>query len=432
MKHIFGLIFFICATAGYAQDKATLPPADIGGFRLDPPPAQEKPKPLGTPKAEIPVPSGPASPPKVVSPQKEAPPIIRSSQENNAARPAQPQASQRGRMIDKQQKPQAGPPAVRNTPAPKPVAPQLPSTPEPSAAVAPATRQDAQNKTIAEPENAQPSQAKAVEAEATAPAIPFWLASLLGGLGLLGLACLFFFLRQRQASASKELEAEAEAGAVPDPVPTLRSHSKSAPPKITPAASAQGHMPKPPKSLSDLAHNGQSKPDMRSLTPKPQPQLEMRFTPDSVIIGIANITLRGVIHIVNHGRQDARDIRFASSAISASQSQLAQMEAFHEGAHMLTQTSLENITAGKRLMLDIEIMLPKHELHSFHIEGREICVPVVLAALSWSDADHMRQESRLVTLIGPEGDIPGGKLGAFRLDTGPRSFSGLGQRRLFA
>ena len=117
--------------------------------------------------------------------------------------------------------------------------------------------------------------------------------------------------------------------------------------------------------------------------------------------------------------------------ISANQRQNETIAAFQNGAIPVTPNALGDARAGERLALDIEMSVPVNELDSYAIGDRTIFVPVMLASISYQ-WEGGQDKATLACLVGRETKPPQPKMAPLRLDLGPRSFSPLGQRPIYA
>jgi hypothetical protein len=143
------------------------------------------------------------------------------------------------------------------------------------------------------------------------------------------------------------------------------------------------------------------------------------------------LTLKGQLRLSNNGTAPARDMALRTTMISANHRQRQIVAAFHGGAIPIQPNMLGEAQAGELLALEIEMALPIAEMESFVVNGHRIFVPVMLANLTYS-WDGGRDEATLACIVGREHDPANPKLGPFRIDRGPRSFSPLGQRPLAA
>jgi hypothetical protein len=164
----------------------------------------------------------------------------------------------------------------------------------------------------------------------------------------------------------------------------------------------------------------------------PRPKLEIKFTPDNARISLTNLTIKGHLLIVNTGAADAAALRLNAAVISASKDQ-AEAAAAYFVKPMPHGKILGTAKIGEQIALDMDLMIPIADLQTFSMGKQQLLVPIILVRLAyyWDDASH-NDEVQLSCLIGREANPAKPKMGAIRLDLGPRSFGSLGQRPLFA
>lgn len=162
-----------------------------------------------------------------------------------------------------------------------------------------------------------------------------------------------------------------------------------------------------------------------------RPRLSLEFVPDKATLGFSALTLKGQLRLVNDGDAPARDMQLRATMISASQRQQETIAAFHGGAIPITPNPLGEAKAGEQLALDIEMSVQVSELDSYMIGDKKIFVPVMLANLSY-DWEGGSDNVTMAWMVGRESAPQQPKMGPLRLDLGPRSFSPLGQRPIYA
>lgn len=162
-----------------------------------------------------------------------------------------------------------------------------------------------------------------------------------------------------------------------------------------------------------------------------RPRLSLEFIPDKATLGFSALTLKGQLRLVNDGDAPARDMQLRATMISANQRQQETIAAFHGGAIPITPNPLGEAKAGERLALDIEMSVQVNELDSYMIGDKKIFVPVMLANLAY-EWEGGSDNVTMAWMVGRESAPQQPKMGPLRLDLGPRSFSHLGQRPIYA
>jgi hypothetical protein len=162
-----------------------------------------------------------------------------------------------------------------------------------------------------------------------------------------------------------------------------------------------------------------------------RPHISIEFRPERATLSFTALTVKGTLVIENFGKDAASDMHMRATMISANRDQAATIAAFFNGTIPVEDNVLGVAQAGEKIALELEISIPSQELQSYSVAERQIIVPVIVADLSyrWSGG---QDSSRLACLVGREAQPPQRKMGPLRLDLGPRSFSSLGQRPLYA
>ena len=376
----FCLAGMLCTAAASAQHVLPDTPRELEGFRLDSP----APAPSSAPTRSVAEPQ----------PAEESPPT----------RPTvSPQPSRSG-------------PSRATVPAPRP-------EPTANAAAERSIDVEAQTKVIAAdaPSSASsPQQVPDVEAPDSAMADPansadtavapandeasgsqLWM--ILAGLAALLAVGLFLYWRRSKRKPAFEPKAEIQIEDEP--------HVHVAEPNALSEYPLAASQPKPPA----------------------RPALEMRFDPERAVLGMVNLTIKGELKIVNHGKAVACNLRLRTAAICVNADQMAIIASFNRGVFGPKADSIDNIEKGERISIAIEISLPRSELDSYAVDGREICVPIILADLAYSGMEAGSDERiQIAAMIGREAKPPTSKMGPLRIDLGPRSFDMLGQRPVAA
>jgi len=401
-----GALLFLPAAG--AQEVLPDAPAELEGFRLDTPaPAAEAPPPATTnPPTNTPAPPATDSqiPTDLPAPAAENPADTAPSERANTPPPTRSNAPPSGPVNSPPTRSEIAPPVTLSpqqaaAPAPEPTEAALPQR-EPAKGVL---------------ENAGSGQGD--QSGQNAWTIWFAIAAVAALLAAALLALVFRRQKQRapapafdQTAAAPRHAEETEAEDDPHVEVTL----PETPPAIPASAQSVGVAKTKPK-------------------PRAKPELDMRFIPEMATLGMINLTLRGELKIVNHGKAMARNVRLRSAAICACDTQPAKIAAFNAGDIGPEADPIDNIRKGERVSVAIEISLPRAELESYNVDGRQICVPIILAELAYSGmrADS-GQQVQIAAMVGREADPPQDKMGPLRIDIGPRSYDMLGQRPISA
>lgn len=363
--------------SGSGQDIGTGTPPELRDFRLDTPPARPAPQ------------------------QSSPPPVVETPPPTERSTIATPPAEQR---------PTVGRRAATNS-SPAPVA-QGPSEATPETGTTPAPV--ATGEPVIAPERAVP--ATTVDAYAGPPAnsVPLnapsailsrpWFWPAIAGFAAMLAAASWFFFRRRQRSAYRQQAAGQQP--VPQPSPPARLDT----PRKTPPTAP----PRAPERTAEAAG-----------------PVAAQFTPTSAQLSIASLSVTGILAIKNQTRTPVSGLILRSHMISARDGQREAVAAFHSDRGAGSIQPLGDLAAGERIDATIEIRLPRTELSSFRWTEREFVAPIVLIHLSGS-ADGEPVEIKITQLIGREGTGQSDRMQPLPIDRGPKRFSGIAARPVFA
>jgi hypothetical protein len=295
------------------------------------------------------------------------------------------------------EQPAARAPATRPAPAPAETAPSTAPVQAPAVigpAPAPATQPI--------PPVATPAPAPSAPAPASAPAGTgqswLWLA-LPVLLALLGLA--LFFRRRRILAERDEADRGALAGSL------VMGERQAA---DEPAA------PEPPAAAAAPAEAGASRP-----------WLEVDIEPDRAASTPSEASLHYELVVTNVGDAPARNIRIDTRMFNAADE--PQIAAFLGGAiHRHSGSPQVSIAPGDSLRLAAEIAMKAEEVRAIEVQGRAIFVPSVAINVAYDWGEEGEGRTSKSWLVGRKPESPAARMGAFRLDLGPRIYRSVGRR----
>jgi MYXO-CTERM domain-containing protein len=232
---------------------------------------------------------------------------------------------------------------------------------------------------------------------------PFWLAlplllAVLGGL--------FFWRRSR----SSEEEGAAEMA---DAEPALQPES------IRPRAAAPQAVPvwsDVPTSARSEVQDGQ------------RAWLEVEFKPSRAAATDKEAIVHYELVLRNVGKSTAGNIRIDSRLFNAGAE--ADIKAFLGGPiHEHSGSPHVTIDPEAELRLGSTIAIPKEDVREIVIDGRSLFVPAVAINVAYNWGEEGAGRTSKSWLVGREAEQPSQKMGAFRLDLGPRIYRSVGQRQ---
>jgi hypothetical protein len=397
MVRIFMLaLFMLCGQGISAQDAMPETPPELKDFRLDPQNAK------------------PAEPPQTKTLVIEVPDVPVAEP---TPKPSTPKA----------QSPQKPKPAI---PIPNPQSSQSAPLPAPATDVPQAGSTDPLPTTVETRPAPDPELATSTEEGGFDPAkLNWWLIAAGLGLAAIVLLGLGAWTRRRKHQAGGAYEEDA-----PPFAPEVLADTDTTGAHVIVQEPAEASKPMP---LLASATVPTIIPEITPVITKAapanakRPQLDISFVPKKAVVSIANLTISGEIRIINQGKAAAKSMRLRSIIISASEIQDDVIAAFHNDKEPLFSEELGEAGAGERIGMEIELSIPLTELRSYPLGDRRLFVPIVLANIDYDWGKSGHDVAKLAALIGREATPPTPKMGALRLDLGPRSFTPLGQRPVF-
>ena len=305
--------------------------------------------------------------------------------------------------------PPPAPPPPRREPTPTP-APRAERTPPPVVAQpAPAP----QTVPSVEPVEVAPPVAVTADPPPEQPPLPAaadrqggdssWLFGLLAVLaGMAGLALLW--RKWRSAPARHDASLPSERAEHPAPSPAAEPAAVPAP-IVAPPAEAPA-------------------------TAAPRARVELVFKPARAEATPDGASVHYELVVKNLGSMGARNVRIEARIFNAGSGQDAEIGAFF--ANPLREglaTRPFEIPARSQARLSRVVSLDNAHVRPVTIQGRRLFIPMVAFNIlyEWGEGDT-GQTSRCF-VVGREAETPSEKMGAFRLDLGPRIYRSVGQRQ---
>jgi hypothetical protein len=401
------LVGALAASAAQGQDNSTVGPPQLRDFQL-PGERSAPPRPVGpvddSPNATRPAPQpGSAPPPVVTAPAPIAtrpapPPTPESTSTRPAARTTEPV---------RRTTPPAAAPSQDGGPAATPASPPVlapgpgPFTPS----EAPQTRP---------PANPAPPASAAGTGEPEGWN-PLWL---LLPLLIAAAAGLFFWRRRRGGDHSDPLVEETV-----EPSWVAPEGQPWNPPEAEPATAAAG--------VLEL-----STPYQAPLPPTPAPAfadaqrawLEVEFKPSRAAATEKEAIVHYELVLRNVGDAPARNIRIDTKLFNAGAE--SDIKTFLDGPiHDHSGSPHVMIPPGQELRLGSTIAISKEDVREIVVEGRSLFVPAVAVNVAYNWGSQGGGRTSKSWLVGREAEQPSQKMGAFRLDLGPRIYRSVGQRQ---
>jgi outer membrane biosynthesis protein TonB len=362
-----GALLLCAPPAARAQDGNAIGNPQLRDFQLRP---RQQQQPLTQPVQQAPAPVVVAPPPPVTVRPQAPPPAQQQQPPPPQAQRAQPAPAA---PAQRQQAPiRAQPQAQPQAPGPAPV-PQAapPSATEPQAPAAPATLP---------PASAPPS------AE-TGNGIPWLYVLPAAALLLIGLALL---LRRRRSAAETDEETFEQAA--------------------LPAAAVEPVAPRPDPAL--------------------RPWLELSLKAERASAMLTETVVDFELEVANTGKSAARNLRIDVKMFNAGAEQDKEIGAFFRTAgRESTKLNLPGIAAESSGVINGQVAMPRDEMRAVVLDEKYLFVPVIAVNILYDWGEGRSGQTSKSYVVGRELQQPSEKMGAFRVDQGPRVWRTIGQRQ---
>lgn len=160
-----------------------------------------------------------------------------------------------------------------------------------------------------------------------------------------------------------------------------------------------------------------------------RPWLKLDFRPDRAAATLTEAAVQYELLIQNEGNAAARNVRIEARMFNAGVNQDQEINAFF--ARPIDEQKIARVpgiaprTAAR--VRDVVVM-PKNEVREITIEGRRLFIPMVAINVIYDWGDGKSGQTSMSYLVGRKTEVPSTKMGAFRMDLGPRIYRSIGQK----
>lgn len=155
-----------------------------------------------------------------------------------------------------------------------------------------------------------------------------------------------------------------------------------------------------------------------------------RFEPADARLSVANLTVKGHLHVRYDGDAPLESLQLRTRVMSACDGQKALIDAFHSDPAAGQIESLGKVIPGEEIDLTLEMQVPRDALQAFDWRERRFVAPIVLINIA-SD-DGAIAPYRVSCVVGQEGSPGAARLQPLPIDRGPKLFSTLQFRPIAA
>jgi len=227
---------------------------------------------------------------------------------------------------------------------------------------------------------------------ATTRMLPIWLAGI-GGILLL----LLGFFWWRRFSAKRRVRAEALAAAR-EAAEAAQAAAKPAPaPRVDPAE---------------------------------RPWLEIDLRAERATFNQTETLVQFELDLANVGASQARNVRIDVKLFNAGAEQDQEIGAFFRTAgRESARVKLPAVEAGVKGTIRGEVSMPREEMRALRLDERLLYIPVIAVNVLYDYGEGQTGQTSKSYVVGRELQQPSEKMGAFRVDQGPRVWRAIGQRQ---
>jgi hypothetical protein len=160
-----------------------------------------------------------------------------------------------------------------------------------------------------------------------------------------------------------------------------------------------------------------------------RPKLEILFKPDRAAATPSETSVQYELVIRNSGNSPARNIRLEARMFNAGVGQEREVESFYASRPNGSSKAIPAIPSRGEAKVRGVVSLPLAQVREITIQGRRLFVPVVAFNVVYEWGNGRTGQTSMSYVVGREPQQPSEKMGAFRLDLGPRLYRSVGQRQ---
>ncbi|HYD13138.1 MAG TPA: hypothetical protein VEC11_09850 [Allosphingosinicella sp.] len=167
--------------------------------------------------------------------------------------------------------------------------------------------------------------------------------------------------------------------------------------------------------------------------PQPRPWLELDLKAERLSSTTAECLVQFELEITNSGAAPARNLRIDVKMFNAGEQQDQEIGAFFKIAgRESTKCNLPGIRAGQTGAIRGEVAMSREEMRAVVLDNRYLFIPVIAVNALYDYGDGRTGQTSKSYVVGRELEQEGQKsekMGAFRVDQGPRIWRTVGQRQ---
>lgn len=167
--------------------------------------------------------------------------------------------------------------------------------------------------------------------------------------------------------------------------------------------------------------------------PEPRPWLELELKAERLSSTDSESLVQFELEITNSGQAPARNLRIDVKMFNAGEQQDQEIGAFFKTAgRESTKCNLPGIRAGQTGAIRGEVAMARADMRAVVLDNRYLFIPVIAVNALYDYGDGRTGQTSKSYVVGRELEQSGEKtekMGAFRVDQGPRIWRTVGQRQ---
>ena len=161
---------------------------------------------------------------------------------------------------------------------------------------------------------------------------------------------------------------------------------------------------------------------------EPRPWIDVEFRPSEAGTNDSHAMVKFELMVRNTGDGEARDVRIDGRLFNAGAQQDSQIGSFFAAPGAAGMPAPRPVAAQTQLPYRGTVLMPRDQVHEVNVQGRRLFIPMVAFNIHYRWGEAQTGQTSASYLVGSESDPPTEKMGAFRLDLGPRIYRKVGQR----
>lgn len=160
-----------------------------------------------------------------------------------------------------------------------------------------------------------------------------------------------------------------------------------------------------------------------------RPWLQLEFRPQRAAATETEAAVHYELIVTNTGNVAARNVRVEARMFNAGPDQEREVKSFFAGS-IRGQGDGQLLTVPPRGSVRVRnaVAMHKEAVREIAIEGRRLFIPVVAFNVLYAWGEGKAGQTSMSYIVGREAEKPSDRMGAFRLDLGPRVYRSVGQR----